>query len=136
MNYYNITLLGSPLETFTYHFSQTIKIGAKVSFNFRNRVVDGVVLSSCEKPSFETNEVLEVSDFFYSLAQIKLAEFISKYYFSSLGEALGLMVAFGGEYEGSDEIPNQVWNDGGVVLNDGGVVLNDGGVVLSSTSGE
>ena len=67
LNYYNITLLGSPLETFTYHFSQTIKIGAKVSFNFRNRVVDGVVLSSCEKPSFETNEVLEVSDFFLLL---------------------------------------------------------------------
>ncbi len=95
-----------------------------------------------------TNEVLEVSDFFYSSEQIRLAEFISKYYFSSLGEALGLMVAFSGEYEGSDEIPNQVWNDGGVVLNDGGVVLsstsgeveperNDGGVVFSgSTSPE
>ena len=94
LNYYNITLLGSPLETFTYHSSQTIKIGFKVSLNFRNRVVNGVVLSECEKPEFETNEILEITDSFYSSKQIELARFISKYYFSSLAEALGLMVPY------------------------------------------
>ena len=94
MNYYNIVLLGSPLEPFSYQSSQTINTGTKVSLKFRNRVSDGVVISSCEKPEFETNEILEVSNFVYSPKQIELAKFISRYYFSSVGEALGLMLAF------------------------------------------
>jgi len=94
MYYHNISILGSPLEPFSYQSSQTINIGTKVSVKFRNRTADGVVLSSCKKPEFDTNEILEISDSFYSPQQIELAGFISKYYFASLGEALGLMVAF------------------------------------------
>ncbi len=94
MHYYNISIIGSPLETFTYHFSKTIKIGTKVSLTFRNRVSNGVIISISDKPEFKTNEILEITEFFYSLKQIELAKFISKYYFSSLGEALGLMVPY------------------------------------------
>ncbi|MFT7003033.1 MAG: primosomal protein N' (replication factor Y) [Sulfurimonas sp.] len=97
MNYYNISLLGSPLEPFTYNSSQLINIGTKVSVNVRNRTVNGVILSSINKPEFKTLEILEISEFIYSEKQIKQAKFISTYYVCSLGEALGLMVPFGSE---------------------------------------
>ena len=97
MFFHNISIIGSPLETFTYHSCIGINIGTKVSLNFRNRVTDGVVISTSDKPDFETNEILKAGDFAYSSKQIELAKFISKYYFSSLGEAIGLMVPFNEE---------------------------------------
>ena len=102
MHYYHISLLGSPLEPFTYHYSKNIDIGTKVSVNVRNREIDGVVISTCSKPEFKTSEILEVSGFKYSSEQIKLANFISKYYFSSLGEALGLMTPFNNGFNQDD----------------------------------
>lgn len=116
INYYSISLLGSPLEPFTYHSPQTIAIGTKVSVHVRNRILDGVIISTCGKPEFKTNEILEVSDFWYSDKQIALAQFIFTYYFSSLGEALGLMIPYaicmhaqaelGNEFEAS--IPSRI----------------------------
>ena len=105
MHYYNISIIGSPLETFTYHSLKTINIASKVSLNFRNRDANGVIISVCEKPEFQTNEILEVSEFFYSIKQIDLARFISRYYFSSLGEAIGLMVPF------KDEVSCELENE-------------------------
>ena len=94
MFYYKVALLGSPLEPLTYHFNSTINIGNIVDILLRNRESKAVVISTCQKPDFKTNEILHVSEFNYSKKQIKSAEFISSYYFSSLGEALGLMVPF------------------------------------------
>ena len=54
-----------------------------------------IVLKEVEKPEgFETSEVLEVLDNYYSSIQIDIAKFISSYYFSSLGEALALFMPF------------------------------------------
>lgn len=95
LNYfYNIALINSPLEPFTYQSPNIIDIGVKVKVKVRNRVVYGVVVSTCEKPSFECLEILEVLNFFYSQKQIESAKFISAYYFSSIAEALGLMTPF------------------------------------------
>ncbi|MCF6310190.1 MAG: primosomal protein N' [Sulfurimonas sp.] len=94
MYYYNISLLGSPLGLFTYYSSRTLDIGTKVSVKVRNRLADGVVISTCEKPEFDTSEILEVYDSFYSEKQMELAKFISTYYICSLGEALGIMTPF------------------------------------------
>ncbi|MDQ7068921.1 MAG: primosomal protein N' [Sulfurimonas sp.] len=69
-------------------------MGTKVTVEFNKRMKDGVVLSVCEKPSFETSEILEVSDDVYSTKQMELAKFISLYYICSLGDALSLMMAF------------------------------------------
>ncbi|MDY0124005.1 primosomal protein N' [Sulfurimonas sp.] len=96
LHYYNIALLGSPLEPFTYQSHKTIEIGTKVKINVRNRDGFGVVISTCKKPEFETNEILEVYDSLYSDKQLLLAQFISSYYFCSLGEALGLMSPYVG----------------------------------------
>jgi primosomal protein N' (replication factor Y) len=97
LNYYNIALINSPLEPFTYQSPNIIDIGVKVKVKVRNRVVYGVVVSTCEKPSFECLEILEVLNFFYSPKQIESARFISAYYFSSIAEALGLMTPFASE---------------------------------------
>ena len=94
MTYYNISLLGSPLEPFTYHFSKALNIGTKVDINVRNRVTQGIVISTCDEPAFSTNEILEISDFFYDSKQMALAKFISTYYLCSLGESLALMMPF------------------------------------------
>ena len=51
------------------------------------------MLKEVEKPeAFETSEVFEVLDNYYSEVQIEIAKFISSYYFSSLGEALALFM--------------------------------------------
>ncbi len=55
---------------------------------------DAVLLSSCDKPNFDTNEILEVSKCIYSSKQMKLAKFIASYYICSLGDAYSLMMAF------------------------------------------
>jgi len=93
LHYYLISILGSPLESFTYHSKNIIIIGKKVQVDFKNRILFGVVLSICEEPKFATNPILEETEFYYSSSQLKLAKFISIYYFCSLGDALGLMVA-------------------------------------------
>ncbi|MFT5836263.1 MAG: primosomal protein N' (replication factor Y) [Sulfurimonas sp.] len=94
MNFYNISLLGSPLEAFTYNSAKIIETGTKVSVNVRNRIVNGVIISSRSEPEFKTLEVLQISEFIYSCKQIQLAKFISTYYVCSLGEALGVMTPF------------------------------------------
>jgi len=52
-----------------------------------------MVLKEVEKPeAFETSEILNVLETYYTLEQIEIAKFIAYYYFSSLGEALALFV--------------------------------------------
>ena len=94
MNYYQIALLGSPLEPFTYQYEKNIQINTKVKVSVKNRETFGLVVLEVKKPSFKTLDILEVSSFYYSSKQIQLAQFIASYYFSSLGEALALMMPF------------------------------------------
>ena len=94
MNYYTISLIGSPLSAFTYQSDEAINIGTIVEVNVRNRVVNGVIISKCDKPEFDTNDILEVSEYYFSEKQIEFARFISTYYICSLGDAFGLMVAY------------------------------------------
>jgi len=97
-----------------------------VSVTLNNRAKEGVVLATTPKPAFDTHEILEVLDSFFSQKQMELARFISSYYLCSLGEASALMMGFVGDgAEIVDEIPDRVRNDGGV--------LDDGGVQKSST---
>lgn len=60
----------------------------------QKRVTKAVILSPSQEPDFTTHEILEVSDHYYDEKQIRLASFISRYYFCSLGEAFGLMVPY------------------------------------------
>ena len=94
MYYYNISLIGSPLEPFTYHFDTVLEVGQQVEVTVRSRKAFGVVLSQTSKPAFETSEILQVTAFRYSQKQMQLAQFISSYYICSLGDAFALLVPF------------------------------------------
>ena len=94
MIYYKLSIIGSPLGEFSYHSSQSVQIGSKVSIVFNNREKTGVILSLSSKPEFKTSEILEILDEFYSDKQMELALFISKYYVCSLGDSFSLMMPF------------------------------------------
>lgn len=94
MNYYNIALLGSPLEPLTYQSVHQIQIGTLVSINVKNRTTKGVVVLKSTKPQFKTSEILEILENFYTQKQLDLAKFIASYYICSLGDALALLTPF------------------------------------------
>jgi len=120
-----------------------------------------VVLSTCQKPAFKTNEILEVGEFYFSKEQVRLAEFISGYYVCSLGDAFSVMVPFLDDSDDKikchndnnttttvilnsiqnpvqsvgDEILNQVQDDGNGCLDDGNGCLDDGNGCLDDESG-
>ena len=94
MYFYEVAILSFPLSPLTYHFNSLLEIGKVVEIVIRGKNYKAVIISTCQEPSFKTSEILSVSEFFYSAKQIELARFIATYYFSSLGEALGLMVAY------------------------------------------
>jgi primosomal protein N' (replication factor Y) len=92
--FYEVAILSSPLSLLTYHSFLDLEKGRVVEVSLRNKYYKAVVTEIASKPDFKTNEILEVSDFFYSFKQLSLAQFISSYYMCSLGEALGLMLAY------------------------------------------
>ena len=94
MYFFQIALLNSPLEPLTYTFNASLPLGRVVQVQLRNRTMQGVVVASCDKPTFKTVSISEISDLVYSPKQLKMAKFISEYYFCSLGEALSLFTPF------------------------------------------
>ncbi len=94
MRYYTIALLGNPLDPLTYSSTRQLPIGIKVGVTLSNRSCEGVVLSDVEKPSFQTQPILEVLSFRYSDFQRQSAHFMATYYGCSMGEALTLFVPF------------------------------------------
>jgi primosomal protein N' (replication factor Y) len=94
LKFYEVAILSSPLSTLTYHSSLDLEKGRVVEVSLRNKSYKSVIISSVAKPNFATNEILEVTEFYYSPQQLALAQFISSYYICSLGEALGLMLAY------------------------------------------
>ena len=94
MYYYEIALLSSPLNPLTYSSANLIETGVLVHIPLVNKEVSGVILTQCEKPDFETQDIISVSELYYSKKQMALAKFISTYYICSLGDAFGIMVAY------------------------------------------
>ena len=103
MHYYKVAIIGSPLEPFTYHSLSQLSVGSIVSVLFNKAQKEGMILEESAKPDFDTLEVLEMKDSFFSQKQIELAHFISSYYLCSLGDALSVMTPFMNDLEsGSD----------------------------------
>ena len=103
MYYYEVVIIGSPLETFTYESTQKIERGYKVLVHFHHREKEAVVVATCQKPAFETLAIIEVQEEKYSEKQLKLAQFIASYYICSLGDALSLMMPFSLNYKQAEE---------------------------------
>jgi primosomal protein N' (replication factor Y) len=94
MNYYQLALLNSPLSPLTYQSELSLENGLHVEVALQNRTVTAVVIAKVEKPEFDTNSLLSVSELYFSKPQIELAHFLSSYYLCSLGEAFSLLVPF------------------------------------------
>ncbi len=78
-----------------------------------------MVLKEVAKPeAFESLEVSDVLDTFYSSSQIEIGKFIATYYFSSLGEAMGLFVPFRRGRLPSHQISEQQKSDKKIKYND------------------
>jgi primosomal protein N' (replication factor Y) len=97
VNYYEVALLKSHAPHLTYESSETITVGTKVWVPLKSKLKEAVILKAVSKPTFHTEAVVEVLPYVYHNIQMKLAHFMASYYFSSLGEALGVMVPFSGE---------------------------------------
>jgi len=104
--FHRIALLGSPLESLTYHSQNLLVIGSEVEVPLSNRTMHGVVIAQCDKPDFETQAVGEYTPFFYSDIQIQTAQFMAEYYGCSLGEAINLFVPFSKEIESTQKEPS------------------------------
>ncbi len=92
--YYHLALLRSSAPILTYHSYRQLKIGSLVQIPLRGSTKEAVVIKECEAPDFDTLEIGKMLSNSYRTWQIDTAKFISKYYFCSLGEALGLFLPF------------------------------------------
>ena len=101
MNYYEVSLLKSPLEPLTYQSDEDIKVGTKVLVQLRNRkkLTDAVIIKKVEKPKFKCVDIEEITPFYYDSKMFEVSKFISQYYVCSFGEALGVYIPFNKEFE-------------------------------------
>ena len=101
MNYYEVSLLKSPLEPLTYQSDEDIKVGTKVLVQLRNRkkLTDAVIIKKVEKPKFKCVNIEEITPFYYDSKMFEVSKFISQYYVCSFGEALGVYIPFNKEFE-------------------------------------
>ncbi len=88
--YYEISILNSPLNSLTYRSGMELELYRKVKVFVKGKKQEGVVVKEVQKPPFECIDIIEVSDEKYTKEAISVSKFISKYYLSSLGEALSL----------------------------------------------
>ena len=94
MHYYEISLLKSSAPCLTYHTLTPIPKGSIVAVPLKTTVKEAIVLREVSKPAFETEEILSVTEKYYTQAQMSIAKFISEYYFSSFSEAISLFLPY------------------------------------------
>ncbi len=88
MKFFEIAVISTP-SIFTYQSAYNLKKGDVVKITLRNKEVLGYVVKEVSKPEFECKDIIEKVYEFDEKHQ-KIIEFISKYYFCSMGEAAGL----------------------------------------------
>ncbi|MCD8213669.1 MAG: primosomal protein N', partial [Campylobacter sp.] len=90
MFYYEVAPKGLNLAPLTYQSDKKIEIFTAVKVPLNKKQTLGYVIKECEKPSFNTLEILEVLNLRLTPMQAQTASFISRYYTCELGIALGL----------------------------------------------
>jgi primosomal protein N' (replication factor Y) len=88
MRYYRVAILNTP-NVFTYKSDCSYKCGDVVEVEVKSKINKGYVLKEVEKPDFECKNILGKIYEFDEKRQ-KIIEFLSFYYFCSMGEAAGL----------------------------------------------
>ncbi len=104
MKYYTVSIIGSVLEPLTYHFQDEIPLYTQVLVTLNKKEKLGVVLEEVEKPEFNTLEITEPTQYYYSKKQYELANFIAGYYLCAVGEVFALLHPFDKENQNSSEI--------------------------------
>ena len=96
MNYYEVSILKSPLQNLTYQSEEIIENGSLVEVILANRKNSNlaVVIKKVDKPDFKCSTILSIKDEFYSDFMLQIGDFISKYYICSMGFALSLFQTF------------------------------------------
>ena len=94
MNYYLVSLLGSPLEPLTYSSLEHYNDLCLVTVPLHTNEKEGIVLEKTDKPDFNTLEIISQCGSYYKKEQYAFARFIAEYYFCSLGDALNLFTPF------------------------------------------
>jgi len=96
MNFYEVSLLKSPLCPLIYQVDGDLQIGTKVLVSIRNRknLNEAIVFKKVEKPKFKCVSISEATNFYYDKIMLDTASFISQYYVCSLGEALSVYTPF------------------------------------------
>lgn len=92
MYYYKVNLLKSSAPDLTYHSQAPLNRGEIVTVSLKNSSKGAVVVDEVKKPDFETIAIESTVGEHYLPEQIEIASFISKYYFSSFGEAISLFM--------------------------------------------
>ncbi len=104
MYYFQIVLKSSNAPTLTYQYNDKLEVGAIVSIPLHSSTKEGIIVAIVEKPKFDTLDIIDISDNYYSSKQIEIARFISSYYFSSLSQALALFLPY--------QVSQQLGSDG------------------------
>ena len=123
MYFYEISILNSPLTPLTYSFDIHLEVGSEVQVKLRNRVLSGVIVTTCEQPSFKTSLIESVTTSYFSSLQLKMAKFISEYYFCSLGEGLNLFVPFSSNTMSGEEFRSESSSDNVENRDDSSLIL-------------
>ncbi|MDO7253724.1 primosomal protein N' [Helicobacter cappadocius] len=93
MNYYEIAPLKLNSPILTYQSAQTFQKGDILDIPIKNKILQGVVIRSCEKPNFSCKQA-QSTPYYFGKNQIILGDFIAQYYCCTYGEAYGLFVPF------------------------------------------
>lgn len=97
MYYYRVSLLNSSAPELTYSSTEDIEQYSIVTVPLKSKTKEALVLEVVEKPSFDTQDICDVTNRYYKTKQIEVAKFISQYYFSSFSEAISLFMPFSSE---------------------------------------
>lgn len=108
--FYEVSLLKSPLSPLTYKSEHKIDTGVLVFVNLNNRKKpsEAVVLKLVEKPDFKCSEIFEITQYYFDEKMMQTAEFISKYYICSFGEALGVFTPYDKLIKEHEKIKNKI----------------------------
>ncbi len=104
MNYYKLAIVGNSLPPLSYQSEELLREGDLVTISLKTSQKKAIILQRIEKPSFTCKNILEKLPFFYSSDQLKCADFIYRYYVSSMGESLKLFTPFSTEFKSNPTI--------------------------------
>ncbi len=95
MFFYKTAVISSKLPFLAiYQSDKKIDINSIAIVPLRKKEKQALIVQETEKPDFKCENIISITDLYFPNSYIKIIEFITKYYLSSLGEVLGLFTPF------------------------------------------